>query len=69
MSKLFPYEIIVKAREGGPYAIDTVLSNYAGYIRYCSKVQGKANIEMEEYVKQQLIAALWAFEFAGETIN
>ena len=52
-----------------PYAIDTVLSNYAGYIRYCSKVQGKANIEMEEYVKQQLIAALWAFEFAGETIN
>ena len=37
MSKLLPYETIVKAHEGDPDAIDTVLSHYAGYIRYCSK--------------------------------
>ena len=34
MSKLLPYETIVKAHEGDPDAIDTVLSHYAGYIRY-----------------------------------
>mgnify|MGYP000519864424 FL=1 len=32
MSKLLPYETIVKAHEGDPDAIDTVLSHYAGYI-------------------------------------
>ena len=34
MSKLLPYETIVKAHEGDPDAIDTILSHYAGYIRY-----------------------------------
>ena len=53
MSKLLPYETIVKAHEGDPDAIDTVLSHYAGYIRYCSKVHGKVNAEVEEYVKQK----------------
>ena len=53
MSKLLPYETIVKAHEGDPDAIDTVLSHYAGYIRYFSKV----------HVKQQLIAALFKFRF------
>ena len=56
MNKLLPYETIVKAHEGDPDAIDTVLSHYAGYIRYCSKVHGK-------YVKQKLIAALFKFRF------
>ena len=31
MNKLLPYETIVKAHEGDPDAIDTVLSHYAGY--------------------------------------
>ena len=57
------YETIVKAHEGDPDAIDTVLSHYAGYIRYCSKVHGKVNAEVEEYVKQRLIAALFKFRF------
>ena len=60
MSKLLPYETIVKAHEG---AIDTVLSHYAGYIRYFSKVHGQVNAEVEEYVKQKLIAALFKFRF------
>ena len=48
MSKLLPYETIVKAHEGDPDAIDTVLSHYAGYIRYFSKVHGQVNAEVEE---------------------
>ena len=63
MSKLLSYEIIVKAHGGDPDAIDTVLSHYAGYIRYCSKVHGQVNAEVEEYVKQKLIAALFKFRF------
>ena len=46
MSKLLPYETIVKAHEGDPEAIDTVLSHYAGYIRYFSKVHGQVNAEV-----------------------
>ena len=38
MSKLLPYETIVKAHEGDPDAIDTILSHYAGYIRYFQPV-------------------------------
>ena len=63
MNKLLPYETIVKAHGGDPDAIDTVLSHYAGYIRYCSKVHEKGNAEVEEYVKQKLIAALFKFRF------
>ena len=63
MNKLLPYETVVKAHEGDPDAIDTVLSHYAGYIRYCSKVHGKINTEVEEYVKQKLITALFKFRF------
>ena len=51
MSKLLPYETIVKAHEGDPEAMNAVLRHYAGYIRYCSKVHGKVNAEVEEYVK------------------
>ena len=61
MSRLLPYETIVKAHEGDPDAIDTVLSHYAGYIRYFSKVHGQINAEVEEYVKQKLIVALFKF--------
>ena len=63
MSKLLPYETIVKAYESDSDAIDTVLSHYAGYIRYYAKVHGKVNDEVEEYVKQKLIAALFKFRF------
>lgn len=63
MSKLLPYEIIVRATDGEPEAVNAVLSHYAGYIRYCSKVHGKVNAEVEEHIKQQLIAALFKFRF------
>ena len=55
----------VKSDESTAYpdTINTVLSLYAGYIRYFSKVHGQVNAEVEEYVKQQLIAALFKFRF------
>ena len=52
-----------KDHEGDPDAVNAVLSHYAGYIRYFSKVNGQVNTEVEEYVKQQLIAALFKFRF------
>ena len=55
MSKLLPYETIVKAHEGDPEAVNAVLRHYAGYIRYFSKVNGQVNAEVEDYVKQRLI--------------
>ena len=63
MRKLLPSETIVKAPDGDPDAIDTVLSHYAGYIRYFSKINGQVNSEVEDYVKQRLIAALFKFRF------
>ena len=38
-------------------------SHYAGYIRSFSKVNGQVNAEVEDYVKQQLIAALFKFRY------
>ena len=38
MSKLIPYETIVKAHEGEPDEIDTSISHYAGYIQYFSQL-------------------------------
>ena len=61
MSKLLPYETIVKAHEGDPDAIDTILSHYAGYIRYFSKMNGYYNSDMEDYIKTKLIESLFKF--------
>ena len=63
MSKLLPYETIVKAHEGDPEAVNAVLRHYAGYIRYFSKVNGQVNAEVEDYVKQRLFAFLLKFQF------
>ena len=61
MSKLLPYETIVKAHEGDPDAINTVLTHYAGYILYFSKINGQVNAEVEDYVKQRLIDCQFKF--------
>ena len=63
MSKLLPYETIVKAHEGDPDAVNAVLSHYAGYIRHFSKMNGQVNAEVEDYVKQRLISSLFKFRF------
>ena len=64
MSRLLPYETIVKAHEGDPEAVDAVLSHYAGYIPILfPKVNGQVNAEVEDYVKERLIACLLKFQF------
>ena len=60
-NRLLPYETIVKAHEGDPDAIDTVLSHYAGYIRYFSKMNGYYNSDMEDYIRTKLIESLFKF--------
>ena len=61
VSRLLPYETIVKAHEGDPEAVNAVLLHYAGYIRYFSKVNGQVNAEVEDYVKQRLIDCQFKF--------
>lgn len=60
MSRLLPYETILKAREGDPEAVNAVLLHYAGYIRYFSKVNGQVNAEVEEIVRHK-----WGGERGG----
>ena len=65
MSRLLPYETILKAREGDPEAVNAVLLHYAGYIRYFSKVNGQVNAEVEDYVKRggnfsALVFGIWS---------
>ena len=43
MSRLLPYETIVKAHEGDPEAVDAVLSHYAGYVDWLPKMNGQVN--------------------------
>ena len=50
MSRLLPYETILKAHDGEQEAVNALLLHYAGYIRYFSKVNGQVNAEVEGYV-------------------
>ena len=61
VSRLLPYETIVNAHEGDPDAVNAVLQHYAGYIRYLSKVNGRVNADVEDYVIQTLIDSLFKF--------
>ena len=63
MSRLLPYETILKAREGDPEAVNAVLLHYAGYIRYFSKMNGYYNSDMEDYIRTKLIESLFKFRF------
>ncbi len=61
MSKLLPYETIVQATDGEPEAVNAVLSHYAGYIRYYSRICGYYNKDIEDYIKTKLIQSLSKF--------
>ena len=61
MSKLLPYETIVQATDREPEAVNAVLSHYAGYIRYYSRIYGYYNADMEDYIKSKLLASLSKF--------
>lgn len=60
---LLPYEKIVNAAAGEPEAVDAVIQNYIGYIKYLSYFQGYINDDIQEYLKAQLMEALPKFRF------
>ena len=61
--KLLPYEIIEKAAVGEPEAVNTVIQNYIGYIKYLSYFQGSINDDIQDHLKACLMEALPKFRF------
>ncbi len=60
------YGAIVKAANGDPGAIETVLEHYGGYIRNFSKMDGYVNTDVENYVRERLINGIMKFRFDKE---
>lgn len=60
---LLPYEVIERATKGEPEAVDMVLKPFNGFIKYSALENGRVNAESEDYIKSQLIAALFKFRF------
>lgn len=60
---LIPYEIIVRATNGEPEAVDEVLRHYSKRIRIASLENGHVNKDTEDNIKRRLIAALFQFRF------
>ena len=60
--RLLPYETIIKACEGDPAAMQTVLDRYAGLIRYFSYINGHYNTDMENYITTKLIESQMKFQ-------
>ena len=63
---LISYGTIVKAANGDPGAIETVLEHYGGYIRNFSKMDGYVNVDVENYVRERLINGIMKFRFYKE---
>lgn len=59
--KLLPYEIIEKAAVGEPEAVNTVIQNFIGYIKYLSYFQGSINDNIQDYLKACLMEAYPSF--------
>ena len=59
--KLLPYEIIEKSAVGEPEAVNTVIQNYIGYIKYLSYFQGSINDNIQDYLKACLMEAYPSF--------
>lgn len=63
---LLPYDVIERATKGEPEAVDMVLKHYSGFIKYSAIENGRINVESEDYIKSQLIAALFKFHFDSQ---
>lgn len=61
--KHVPFEVIEKAVAGEPEAIDIVLRNYTGYIKYLYTYHGHINDDIQDRLKAQLIKAILQFHF------
>ena len=66
MSKLLPYETIVKAHEGDPDAVNDVLSLYAGYIHHFSKMNGQVKEDTTATAADKMMKVLEAEARAGQ---
>ena len=62
MSRLLPYETIVKAHEGDPEAVDAVLPTMPIY-PILFQNERASQCRSEDYVKERLIACLLKFQF------
>ena len=56
-------ETIVPATSGEPEAVNTVLQYYSRRIRYAALVNGQADKDVEEYITETLLKALFKFRF------
>ena len=65
---LISYGTIVKAANGDPGAIETVLEHYGGYIRNFSKMDGYVNADVENHVRERLIDGILKFRLDKEQI-
>ena len=61
---LIPYEIIVRATNGEPEAVDEVLRHYSKRIRIAAIENGHT----EDSIKQRLVAALFKFRFDEQEV-
>ena len=71
MSKLLPYETIIKACEGDPEAVNRVLDHYSGYIAALSMRRGydqngnpcfAVDEEIRRRIETKLIVAILSFD-------
>ncbi len=60
---MLPYETIVKAAAGEPEAVNAVIQNHIGCIKYLSYLQGCINDDIQDHLKAQLVEALTRFGF------
>ena len=65
---LIPYEIIVRATNGEPEAVDEVLRHYSKRIRFAALENGHVNTDTEDSIKQRLVAALFKSRFDKQEI-
>ena len=58
-NRLLPYDTIVQATSGEPEAVNTVLQYYSRRIRHAALVDGQADKDIEEYIIETLLKALF----------
>ena len=71
---MLTYETITKAQQGDPYAMQQILSHYAGYINYvASSVHpynyGRLNRDIRELIEADLMAAILKWKDNNECMT
>ena len=61
--KLIPFEVIQRAVDGEPEAVDAVLRHYATHIKYLSMYKGHINDDIQDRLKARLIESILKFCF------